>query len=161
MKKKELVDKWFDLSSEEKKTIMSRWNVYRGDGEDIIKKVLVLFKNEFKRSKYIRNIGYSIYHGGDWIIDITLPWKHKRKIKLPGHYHGFAVHVFYNSIPAQELEKMAKNHFEIWMKNIDSNFLNRIKSVFGFQNLTDVEIIRVLWTMDGMSKYYNPFNNIN
>ena len=48
MKKKELVDKWFDLSSEEKKSIMSRWNVYRGDGEDIIKKVLFLFKNEFK-----------------------------------------------------------------------------------------------------------------
>ncbi|MDD5018795.1 MAG: hypothetical protein PHS61_00015 [Candidatus Omnitrophica bacterium] len=161
MKKKELVDKWFELSGKERKSIMSHWNVYNGDGEDIIKKVVVLFKNEFKGNKYIRNIGYAIYHGGDWIIDITLSWKYKEKIILPSHYYGFAVHMFYDSIPTKELEKMAKNHFEIWTKNIDSNFLKRIKNVSGFQNLSDGEIISVLWKMDGMSKYYNPFNNID
>lgn len=148
---------WFDLSDEKRALISSEWNVYKSDGLEIIKAVHSRFKREFQNIRDIKNINFGVYHGGNWVIGVTVKWSGKDKIRLPNMYHGFVIQILYDEAPIEEMRKRAKEQFEIWFKEIKDKYKTEIKSQKEFKDMPEEKFYEMAWLMDGMSKYYNPF----
>jgi len=150
---------WFDLSDEKKALISSEWNVYKGDGSEIIKAVHSRFEREFRNNSDIKTINFGVYHGGNWVIGVTVKWSGKDRIKLPKVYYGFVIQILYDEAPITEMRRRAKEQFKIWFKEIKGKYNTEIKNQKEFKDMPEDKFYEMLWLMDGMSKFYNPFKN--
>jgi hypothetical protein len=150
-------ENWFLIPDIKRKAIMSKWNVYRGDGSEIIKAVYERFKKEYGENKNINDIRFGIYHGGSWVISVTIKWSSRNKVKLSKAYHGFIVQIFYGGIPASMMRKEAKKQFEVLLKEMKMNHKSMVKDCEEFKNMPENKFYEMIWLMNGMSKHYNPF----
>jgi len=160
MKKEETTpEQWFSLSEKKRKSIYSSWDIYKGDGIGILKAVLERFRRDYVNKNGIININSGLYHGGDWIISVTIEWNYKDEVKLPNDYYGFTVQKFYDKIPASVMAEKAKKQFKVWYKELKENkeLLSMIQHDDFLKNLPKEKLYEYFWLMDGMSKYYNPF----
>lgn len=80
---------WSNLSEEEKQAEILNWNVYLGEGKDILHASIKELYGKYKSNNGIIKITNGIYHGGIWVICITI--KRGRKIKIPSEYNGFLI----------------------------------------------------------------------
>lgn len=150
---------WFNLSDDKRALISSKWNVYKGEGLEIIKAVYGRFEHEFQDNRDIKNINFGVYHGGNWVIGVTVKWSGKDKIRLPDTYYGFVIQTLYDEAPIDEMRKRAKYQFEIWFKEIKEKYNAEIKNQKEFKDMPEEKFYEMAWLMDGMSKYYNPFKD--
>lgn len=82
-------DEWCGLSDEDRRKEYLNWNAYIQEGLDILKKTITALKNKYKDKQGIIEITNGLYHGGLWVINITLS-KDKR-IKVPKTFMGFPI----------------------------------------------------------------------
>lgn len=148
---------WLKNSDKERRIISSKWDVYKNDGAEIIRVVCDKFKEEYAGNKYIKDIHSGVYHGGDWVIGVTIQWRGRNKIKLPKIYKGFAVQISYDGVPLVFMKKQAKEQFKIWFKEIKRNYPAMVENDEYFKNIPKSEFYKISWLMNGMSRYYNPF----
>ena len=100
--------KWLTLSPQERRSIYDSWNRYRGEGKDILKCTYRSFKKELARSKDIVNISYGLYHGGDWVISVTVRVGHS--LKISEQYLGFRIIKLYDGL-AERLKYMLHSKY--------------------------------------------------
>jgi len=132
MESKKLTFKqWLKLSPEEQKKIYESWDKYKGEGEEIIKEVCKLFKEKFKRYRDVVNVSYGVYHGGDWIISVSLRVGHN--VKVPDTFYGIRVVKLYDGLNARLKYRLTHKY-----KNNITNFVNteieEFRKCFKFKN---------------------------
>jgi len=84
---------WSILSDREKDVEYNSWNVYEGEGQNILEEVIKHFKEKYKHHKDILEIDKGLYHGGLLIISATI--RKSKKPRLPKSFEGFPVMKFY------------------------------------------------------------------
>lgn len=87
---------WLKLSDKERARIQHSWNPYAGEGEPIVKAAYRRFKKKFGGSRDMANISYGVYHGGDWVISVTL--KVGYRVAIPKMFLGIWVVKLYGGI---------------------------------------------------------------
>ena len=136
---------WLALGEEERKLIYDSWDRYRGDGEGIVAEACRLFKEVFKKHKDIVNISYGLYHGGDWIISITLRVGYD--LKIPDEYLGFGVVKLYDGL-AGRLRKKLSSEYSGDVERFIEGEMGEFRKCFNF---TDARHAKE-WLMDFVKK---------
>ena len=98
-----------------------------------------------------------VYTIGAWVIGVTVKWSSKDKVKLLKSYQGFVIQTFYDDAPDAYMRERAKEQFSIWFKEIKEKYNAEIQSLEEFKDIPEEKFYELALLMDGMSKYYNPF----
>lgn len=85
--------KWIVMSDAQREETMRKWNPYEGDGSEIVKLVEKKFKEEHGKDSRILNISAGLYHGGMYIIGVTI--KKSVEVNIPLKFLGFTVMKFW------------------------------------------------------------------
>ena len=80
---------WRDLSDKEKEAELMIWDVYAGEGKDILAAIIKELKCVYEQEKGIISIFDGLYHGGILVICVDL--KKGSKVEIPSKYQGFHV----------------------------------------------------------------------
>jgi len=67
------------------------------------------------------------------------------------------VQILYDGIPKVIMQQRAKRQFRNWFKKIKQNYKILVAKDDFLKNVPEYKFYEMAWLMDGMSKYYNPF----
>ena len=81
--------KWVGLAEREKEKELFNWNIYAGEGKDILYAAIRNLHSRYKNEKEVIKITDGVYHGGIWVICIII--KKGSKVKIPSKYEGFLI----------------------------------------------------------------------
>ena len=97
---------WLKLTDKERARVQRSWNPYAGEGEPIVRAAHRQFKKKFGGSRDITNISYGVYHGGDWVISVTL--KVGYRVAIPKMFLGIWVVKLYGGISSWLKRKLQR-----------------------------------------------------
>ena len=84
---------WVTLSEQKQKEEYDSWNAYEGEGQNILIEVSKHFKEKYKKQKDVVEISQGLYHGGMWIIDVSV--KKGASSIIPKTFQGIPIMKFY------------------------------------------------------------------
>ena len=80
---------WKKLDNDEQNREYKSWNVYEGEGNNIIDEAIIELNNIYKKEQNNIRIARGIFHGGILVISIDV--KEGSKVKLPKFFNGFPI----------------------------------------------------------------------
>lgn len=89
MQKVKSYSEWKSLPKDAQEQEYKSWDVYKGEGQDIILAAIKEMEAMYKKENPGLKISKGIYHGGILVIDIVV--KKNSKIRLPRFFNGFPV----------------------------------------------------------------------
>ena len=120
--------KWLKLSNLERAEIMSKWNVYEGDGEEIVLNVIREFKKKYGIIEKVKIHDHGgIYHGGVWVISVEYPFVFDKR-KIPNEYLGISVHTMHNGELPKEFQIKCNKKEYVWSPERYVYFVNRYEN---------------------------------
>jgi len=124
-------EKWIKLSPEDQRLIYEAWDRYKGEGEGIVLEACKLFKEAFKEYKEIVNVNHGVYHGGDWVISVSLRVGHN--IRIPDMFYGIKVIKLYDGLTEQLKNKLSKKYENNIKKFVESE-IEEFRKYFDFKD---------------------------
>ena len=105
------------------------WNPYQGEGRQIVEPLARLFEKKYKRSADVVSVSQGVYHGGDWIIGVTVRVGYKSK--FPETFYGIRVMKFYDGLTGELKRKLATQYNNDISRFIDGE-IGAFKKCFNF-----------------------------
>ena len=93
MQKIKTYKQWVTLSEQKQKEEYDSWNVYEGEGENILIEVFKNFKENYTQKKGVEEVSCGLYHGGMWIIEVSV--KKGAILRIPKNFQGIPIMKFH------------------------------------------------------------------
>jgi hypothetical protein len=138
---------WRQLSDEERRDVAATWNPYAGEGNEIVAAAA-----ERLRSKLTGDIEvhHGVYHGGDWIIRVTVPFVFDRR-SLPESFLGIRVMHFSLDLPPEFRVRDSRAEY-VWAPERYELFVDRaaqeIRGKLGRADMSREEMLDALCGMN-------------
>lgn len=143
--------KWLSLPEKEKKRVIRSLDVYSGQGTHLVHQIYKKFKKEYSNLSDVIDVDCGIYHGGNYIIGVTL--YATSRLKLPSHYEGVTIQLFYTYITKAVRKKLGKACDEIG-DFIDLNYKTLLselkKSKLSFESASKDDLISIINKLNRM-----------
>jgi hypothetical protein len=141
-----LLTDWTMLDEEERVQRVAKFNPYTGEGEDLIRQIVVRFRDEFGHLPGLE-IDHGIYHGGDWVIGVSRPFIFDRRL-LPNTYLGVGVRTTARPPLPQEFQGQKYPQGYVWSPPNYERFVDRcaneIRERLGNPTMTRTEMLNAL-----------------
>lgn len=129
-------NKWLQMSREERIQEYQKWNVYNGEGKEIVQKI-----NEAFKDKYGMQLGFvinepCINQGGDWVLSVSTVIGDPI-LDIPTEFLGIGVIRGFSGL-SQELRKKLSEKFSNNIETFAKEELPEFKKYFPFMNNPDV-----------------------
>jgi len=143
---------WLKMTENERVECQHTWNAYKGEGQDIIEKVLSKFKEEYGNIPRLEILGKGIYHGGTWVISVKYPFIFDKR-KIPKSFLGVDIRggTPNGDLPEEFQICNTKKEYvwapERYEKFVDK-YMEKIKRELGSLNIDRLEILSALCGQD-------------
>src|SRR5690348_1818978 len=104
---------WLALTESERARVQAAWNVYSGEGSEIVAKVTDDFRAKYGHLSGLTISGPGVYHGGSWVIAAMHPFVFDRRT-IPESHLGISVHASIGPELPPEFEAATRQYRYVW-----------------------------------------------
>jgi len=140
-------EEWLELTDSERAQIQGGWNVYGGEGAEIVTRASDDFRAKFGHLPGLSVAGPGVYHGGAWVIAAMHPFIFDRRT-IPGSHLGIGVHASTGPELPREFQEFTRKHEYVWAPPhyeafVDSNAA-QIRQQLGNPGMSREEMLSAL-----------------